>query len=79
MNWLAESGKNIIKPISSSLKNLKEKINKIFEEKEFKLKEGQSALKNFVREYVIDGKPGYYPQAFFESVRSLILEILKKK
>ena len=31
MNWLAESGKNIVKQISSSLKNLKEKINKIFE------------------------------------------------
>ena len=57
MNWLAESGKKyIVKPISSSLKNLKEKIKKIFEEKEFKLKEGQSALKNFVREYIIDGK-----------------------
>ena len=34
MNWLAESGKKyIVKPISSSLKNLKEKINKIFENK----------------------------------------------
>ena len=39
MNWLAESGKKyIVKPISSSLKNLKENINKIFEEKEFKLR-----------------------------------------
>ena len=35
MNWLAESGKKyIVKPISSSLKNLKEKINKIFEKKD---------------------------------------------
>ena len=50
VNWLAESGKKIVKPISSSLKNHKEKINKIFEEKEFKVREGQSALKNFVRE-----------------------------
>ena len=34
MNWLAESGKKyIVKPISSSLKNLKEKINTIFEKK----------------------------------------------
>ena len=34
MNWLAESGKKyIVKPISSSLKNVKEKINKIFEKK----------------------------------------------
>ena len=82
MNWLVESGqKYIVKPISSTLKNLKEKINKIFEKEEkeeFKLKEGKSALKNFVREYIIDGKPGYDPQNFFESVRSLILKILKE-
>ena len=79
MNWLAESGKKyIVKPISSSLKNLKEKINKIFEEKKFEVKEGESALKNFVRAYIIDGKPGYYPQTFFEAVRNLILKILKE-
>ena len=48
------------------------------EKEEFKLKEGQSALKNFVREYIIDGKPGCDPQAFFESVRSLILKILRE-
>ena len=56
MNWLAESGqKYIIKPITSTLKNIKKNIKKIFEKEEFKLKEGQSALKNFVREYIIDG------------------------
>ena len=79
MNWLVESGKTYIaKPISSSLKNLKEKINKIFEEKDFKVREGESALKKFVREYIIDGKPGYYPQRFFELVKNLILKILKE-
>ena len=31
-----------------------------------------------MREYIIDGKPGYDPQAFFESVRSLILKILRE-
>ena len=32
LNWLAESGqKYIVKPISSTLKNLKEKISKIYE------------------------------------------------
>ena len=31
-----------------------------------------------MRKYIIDGKPGYYPQAFFESVRSLILKILRE-
>ena len=67
MKWLAESGKNIVKKIPPKLKNLKEKINKIFEEKEFEVKEGESALKNFVREYIIDGKTGYDPQRFFEA------------
>ena len=31
MNWLKESGEKIVKPISSSLKILKEKINAIFQ------------------------------------------------
>ena len=49
MNWLAESGKKLfVKPVSSALKNLKEKINKIFEDKKFQVREGQSALQNFV-------------------------------
>ena len=79
MNWLAESGKEyIIKPISASLKNLKEKINKIFEENKFTLKEGKSALKNFVREYIIDGRPGYGPQRFFEAARKLLIKILRE-
>ena len=57
LNWLAESGKKYIpKPTTSKLKNLKEKINKIFEGKKFEVKTGDSALQNFVREFVIDGK-----------------------
>ena len=79
MNWLAESGKNIVKKIPPKLKNLKEKINAIFEkEKKFEVKKGESALKNFVREYIIDGKTGYDPQRFFEAVRNLVLNILKE-
>ena len=41
------------------------------------MKEGKSALKNFVREYIIYGKPGI-PQTFFEAVRNLVLKILKE-
>ena len=80
MNWLAESGKKyIVKPLTSSLTNLKEKITAIFEkEKEFEVKEGKSALKNFVREYIIDGRAGYGPQRFFEAVRNLLIKILKE-
>ena len=77
---MAESGqKYIVKPISSTLKNLKENINKIFEEeeKEFELKEGESALRKFVRQFTIDGKSGYDPQTFLEAVRNLVLQILR--
>ena len=81
LNWLAESGqKYIVKPISSTLKNLKENINKIFEkeeEKEFKLKEGESALRRLVRQFTIDGKSGYDPQTFLEAERNLVLQILR--
>ena len=78
MNWLAESGKKIIKPVSATLKNLKEKINAIFQEKKFEVREGQSALKNFAREYIIDGRAGYDPQRFFEAVRNLLIKILQE-
>ena len=78
MDWLKESGKKIIKPVSDALKKCKKKINAIFEEKKFEVKKGQSALKNFVREYIIDGKTGYDPQRFFESVRDLLIKILEE-
>ena len=78
MDWLKESGKKIIKPVSAALQNLKEKITKLFEDKEFEVREGQSALKNFVREKIIEGKPDYDPKSFFEAARNLILKILKE-
>ena len=52
MDWLKESGKKIIKPVSDALKNLKEKINAIFEEK-FVARDGQSALSHFTREKLL--------------------------
>ena len=73
-----ESGKKIIKPVSATLKNLKEKINAIFQEKKFEVREGQSALKNFAREYIVDGRAGYDPQRFFEAVRNLLIKILQE-
>ena len=78
MDWLKESGKKIIKPVSDALKNLKEKINAIFEkEKKFEVREGQSALNNFAREYIIDGRPGYGPQRFFKDVSQKFIEMLE--
>ena len=71
--------KKIIKPVSDALKNLKEKINALFQkEKKFEVREGQSALNNFVREYIIDGRTGYDPQIFFEAVRDLLIKILQE-
>ena len=66
-------------PVSDARKNLKEKINAIFQkEKKFEVREGQSALKNFVREYIIDGRTGYGLQRFFEAVRDLLIKILQE-
>ena len=79
MDWLKESGKKITRPISSALKNLKEKINAIFEkENEFVARDGQSALSHFTREKIIDGRPGYGPQRFFKAVRNLLIKILQE-
>ena len=78
MNWLAESGKKFVKPISKKLQNLKDQIKKIFEKNEFEVREGESALKNFVREKIIEGKPGYDPKSFFEATRNIIMKILRE-
>ena len=77
MDWLKESGKKIIKPVSDALKNLKEKINALFEEK-FVVRDGQSSLNNFAREKIIDGKPGYEPKRFFQKTRDLLIKIFKE-
>ena len=77
MDWLKESGKKITRPISAALKNLKEKINALFEEK-FVVRDGQSSLNNFAREKIIDGKPGYDPKRFFQKTRDLLIKIFKE-
>ena len=79
MDWLKESGKKIIKPVSDALKNLKEKINAIFEkENEFVARDCQSSLNNFAREKIIDGKPGYEPKRFFQKTRNLLIKTFKE-
>ena len=77
MDWLKESGKKITRPISSALKNLKEKINTLFEEK-FVVRDGQSALRQFAREKIIDGKPGYDPKTFFQKTRNILIKFFKE-
>ena len=61
VDWFRESGKKITQPISSALNTLRKKINTLFEEK-FEVRDGQSALSQFTREKIIDGKPGYDPK-----------------
>ena len=65
VDWFHESGKKITQPISSALNTLRKKINTLFEEK-FEVRDGQSALSQFTREKIIDGKPGYDPKTFFQ-------------
>ena len=77
MDWLKDSGKKITRPISSALKNLKEKINTLFEEK-FVVRDGQSALRQFTREKIIDGKPGYDPKTFFQKTRNILIKFFKE-
>ena len=78
MDWLKESSKKVIKPVSDALKNLKEKINALFEENKFVVRDGQSALSHFTREKIIDGKPGYEPKRFFQETRNLLIKILEE-
>ena len=75
-NWLTESGKYIVTKIlpNTVLKNLK-----VFEDKKniFEVKEGESTLRKFTRQFTIDGKSGFDPQTFLDAVRNLILKILR--
>ena len=68
VDWFRESGKKITQPISSALNTLRKKINTLFEEK-FEVRDGQSALRQFTREKIIDGKPGYDPKTFFQKTQ----------
>ena len=77
VDWLKESGKKITRPISSALNTLKEKINTLFEEK-FEVRDGQSALRQFTREKIIDGKPGYDPKTFFQKTRNILIKFFRE-
>ena len=77
VDWFRESGKKITQPISSALNTLRTKINTLFEEK-FEVRDGQSALSQFTREKIIDGKPGYDPKTFFQKTRNILIKIFKE-
>ena len=77
VDWFRESGKKITQPISSALNTLQKKINTLFEEK-FEVRDGQSALSQFTREKIIDGKPGYDPKTFFQKTRNMLIKFFKE-
>ena len=77
VDWFRESGKKITQPISSALNTLRKKINTLFEEK-FEVRDGQSALRQFTREKIIDGKPGYDPKTFFQKTRNMLIKFFKE-
>ena len=70
--------KEIPKSVSPNLKKLKEKIDDIYKKiKIFEVKESDSALRNFVKAYTIDGKEGFNPQSFMDGVRENMTELLR--
>ena len=77
VDWFHESGKKITQPISSALNTLRKKINTLFEEK-FEVRDGQSALRHFTREKIIDGKPGYDPKTFFQKTRKILIKFFQE-
>ena len=77
VDWFRESGKKITQPISSALNTLRKKINTLFEEK-FEVRDGQSALSQFTREKIIDGKPGYDPKTFFQKTRNILIKFFQE-
>ena len=77
VDWFRESGKKITQPISSALNTLRKKINTLFEEK-FEVRDGQSALRHFTREKIIDGKPGYDPKTFFQKTRNILIKFFQE-
>ena len=77
VDWFRESGKKITQPISSALNTLRKNINTLFEEK-FEVIDGQSALRQFTREKIIDGKPGYDPKTFFQKTRNILIKFFQE-
>ena len=77
VDWFRESGKKITQPISSALNTLRKNINTLFEEK-FEVRDGQSALRQFTREKIIDGKPGYDPKTFFQKTRNMLIKFFQE-
>ena len=70
--------KEIPKSVSPKLNKLQEQIKKIFEEKiPFEVKEGDSALRGFAKEYIVDAMGIFDPRSFMDGARENLTEILR--
>ena len=69
--------KEIPKSVSPKLKMLREEIESIYEQKSFKVREINSALKRFVKVYTIDGKLGFDAESFLEGAKQNITRVLR--
>ena len=77
LNYL-DTVEEIPKSVSPRLKKLQEKIKSIYKQmKSFEVRESNSALRNFVKVYTIDGKLGFDAESFLEGVKQNITSVLR--
>ena len=70
--------REIPKSVFPRLKKLREEIDSIYEQmKSFEVRESNSALRNFAKVYTIDGKLGFDPRSFLDSVKQNITSVLR--
>ena len=64
--------------VSPRLKKLRNEIDSIYKQmKSFEVRENNSALRNFVKVYTIDGKLGFDAESFLEGAKQNITSVLR--
>ena len=72
---------SIKKPANERVEALKQQVSDIFKKwypQSFKIRESDSALKGFTKQYVIDGREGYDPQSFLAAVETQVTNLLSR-
>ena len=70
--------KEIPKSVSPRVEKLKEEVKSIYSQmKKFKVRESNSALRNFARVYTIDGIEEYDARSFLQNTRQYITSVLR--
>ena len=77
INYLDDNVRKIPKSVSPRVEKLQKEIKSIYEMKSFEVIKSESALSNFVKVYIIDGKSGYDAQSFLDGTRENITRILR--